>query len=71
MDLFEHSVKSRDSIAIKLLYVKYLIIWVATNRTKYVNITLDTIEELYSKLSFTDLMSFRTNMGVILQIKQR
>ena len=67
MKMFDISVKCRDSIALELLYIKFLPVWVATGRTKYVNLTLDTIKNLYKSMSFQDLMTFRTNLGIILR----
>ena len=62
MELFRKNVKSMDAIAIEKLYIQYLSIWSATGRGKYINVTLDVIETLYSKLSFEQLMAFRVNL---------
>ena len=67
MQLFQNSIKSRDCIAIELLSTKYLPVWCASGRSKYVLITLDAVEKLHSELGYKDLMTFRTNFGILLR----
>jgi len=61
LELFLKSVRDLDVPLIERLYVDMLPIWEATGSNKYVRLTLDLIETLYKKISFSQLQELRIN----------